>query len=181
MRDRILNRAKHEYTPRQRLAALALAAPFFLIILPLLIYRLGGWLDRALGWPALISPPANVILGGLLTLVGLALALWTIYVQFTLGRGTPIPVMATQKLIVRPPYSFCRNPMALGTIVGYLGLGVILGSPGAALVVILGAALLLTYIRRAEEQEMIARFGDDYLAYRAQTPFIIPRLRRRGP
>ncbi|MBK6433755.1 isoprenylcysteine carboxylmethyltransferase family protein [Candidatus Amarolinea dominans] len=89
--------------------------------------------------------------------------------------------MATQKLIVRPPYSFCRNPMTLGTIVAYLGIGVILGSPGAALVIILGAAALLTYIRRAEEQEMIARFGDEYLAYRDRVPFIIPRLRRRGP
>ena len=181
MRDRILKRAKHEYTPGQRLAALAAAAPFFLIILPLLIYRLGGWLDRALGWPALIYPPANVVLGGLMVLAGLALAVWTIYVQFTLGRGTPIPVMATQKLIVRPPYSFCRNPMTLGTIVAYLGIGVILGSPGAALVIILGAAAFLTYIRRAEEQEMIARFGDEYLAYRDRVPFIIPRLRRRGP
>ena len=104
MRDRILKRAKHEYTPGQRLAALAAAAPFFLILLPLLIYRLGGWLDRALGWPALLYPPVNALLGGLMALAGLALAVWTIYVQFTLGRGTPIPVMATQKLIVRPPF-----------------------------------------------------------------------------
>jgi protein-S-isoprenylcysteine O-methyltransferase Ste14 len=35
----------------------------------------------------------------------------------------------------------------------------------------------LSYIRLVEEQEMIARFGEEYLAYRRRAPFIIPRLR----
>ena len=38
----------------------------------------------------------------------------------------------------------------------------------------------LSYIRMAEEQEMVARFGVQYLAYRRRVPFIIPQLRRRG-
>jgi protein-S-isoprenylcysteine O-methyltransferase Ste14 len=29
-----------------------------------------------------------------------------------------------------------------------------------------------------EEQEMVARFGEEYLAYRRRVPFIIPKLRR---
>jgi protein-S-isoprenylcysteine O-methyltransferase Ste14 len=57
---------------------------------------------------------------------------------------------------------------------------VIAGSPGAALLVLLGAAALLTYIKVVEEREMVARFGEEYLAYRRSVPFIIPRLRRRG-
>ena len=86
--------------------------------------------------------------------------------------------MATQKLLICPPYSFCRNPMALGAIVLYLGVSVVAGSLGAALLVLLGAAVLLTYIKVAEEQEMVARFGEEYLAYRRQVPFLIPRPRR---
>jgi protein-S-isoprenylcysteine O-methyltransferase Ste14 len=178
MRDRLLKQANREYGPKQRLAVLAAAGALFVIILPLTLLRLGGRLDRVLGWPVLLYPPANAIAGGLMVLAGWPFALWTIYLQFTLGRGTPVPVVATQKLIIDPPYSLCRNPMALGTIVAYLGLSVIAGSPGAALVVLLGAATLLIYIKVVEEQEMVARFGEEYLAYRRRVPFLIPRLRR---
>ena len=76
-------------------------------------------------------------------LAGWLLGLWTNYVQFTLGRGTPVPVMATQKLLICPPYSYCRNPMALGAIVAYLGVCVVAGSPGAGLLWFLGAVAIL--------------------------------------
>jgi protein-S-isoprenylcysteine O-methyltransferase Ste14 len=178
MRDRLLKQTSREYGPKPRLALLAVAGVIFIIILPLALLRLGGWLDRALGWPALSYPPANAILGGLMALAGWLLGLWTNYVQFTLGRGTPVPVMATQKLLICPPYSYCRNPMALGAIVAYLGVSVVAGSLGAALLWLLGAVVLLTYIRLVEEKEMVARFGEEYLAYRRRVPFIIPRLRR---
>ena len=180
MRNRFLKQASREYSPRQRLAVLPALAVVFVVILPLALLYLGRLLDRALDWPALLHPPVNAIVGGLMILAGWLLALWTIYLQFTLGRGTPVPVVATQELIVRPPYSYCRNPMALGAIVLYLGVSVATGSPGAALLWLLGAAALLTYIRLVEEQEMVARFGEEYLAYRRRTPFIIPKLRRRG-
>ena len=178
MRDRFLKQTSREYGPKARLALLAVAGVLFLVILPWAIVRLGGWLDRVLGWPALRYPPANAIIGGLMILAGWLLGLWTNYVQFTLGRGTPVPVMATQELIVSPPYSYCRNPMALGAIVAYLGVCVVAGSPGAALLVAVGAIALLTYIRLVEEKEMVARFGEAYLAYRRRVPFIIPRLHK---
>ncbi len=177
MRERLLKQAGHEYNPKQRAALLAVAGVLFLVILPWALVRLGGRLDRVLDWPALLHPPVNAILGGLLVLAGWLLGVWSNYRQFTLGRGTPVPVMATQELIVCPPYSYCRNPMALGTIVAYGGVSVIMGSPGAALLVLLGAAVLLTYIKVVEEREMVARFGEAYLAYRRRVPFIIPRFR----
>ena len=89
--------------------------------------------------------------------------------------------MATQKLLIVPPYSYCRNPMTLGTAVAYGGVAVLRGSAGTLLLVILGAAALLTYIRVVEEREMAARFGQEYLDYRRRVPFLIPGLRRRGP
>jgi protein-S-isoprenylcysteine O-methyltransferase Ste14 len=180
MKDRLLQQTKREYGSNQRLAALAVEAVFFIGILPLALLLLGGLLDRWLGWPKLVLPPISAIVGALLIATGWGFGIWSVYVQFTLGRGTPVPLMATQKLIVQPPYSYCRNPMALGAIVLYLGVSVAAGSPGAALLWLLGAAALLTYIRLAEEKEMVARFGEEYLAYRRRTPFIIPKLWRGG-
>ncbi len=62
----------------------------------------------------------------------------------------------------------------------YGGVSVIVGSPGAALLALLGAAALLTYTKVVEEREMVARFGESYLAYRRRVPFIIPRLAGRS-
>ncbi len=176
MRDRLLKQASREYGELPRLLLLLPAGVLFVVLLPWALIHFGRLLDRVLHWSAPRAAPANAAVGGLMVAGGGLLALWTIYAQFTLGRGTPVPVMATQKLIVRPPYSYCRNPMALGTIVLYGGVSVAAGSPGAALLVLPGAAALLAYIRFIEEREMVARFGEEYLAYRREVPFLIPRI-----
>lgn len=176
MRERLLRQAQKEYPAGQRLLALLFAGLLFLGLLPLTLYRLGATLDRRLRWSRRGRGLPSLLLGALAVVGGFALALWSIYVQFTLGRGTPLPVMATQRLIIRPPYDRTRNPMALGTIAAYAGLALLLQSLGMLLFVALASLLLLAYIKRVEEWEMIARFGDAYLDYRRQTPFLLPRV-----
>jgi len=176
MKDKLLEQAKHEFSPKQRFVALLVLAPFFLIVLPFIIITLGSRIAHWLQWSPILYEPFNLILGWLLIVVGWIFGIWSIYIQFTLGRGTPVPLMATQKLIIRPPYSYCRNPMALGAIVMYLGVAILFGSMGAVVLVLLGASLLLTYIKRIEEREMEIRFGQEYLNYKKQTPFLIPRF-----
>lgn len=178
IQDRILKQAGREYRPGQRLAALAGLAPLFLLILPLALIRLGRAVDRRLDWPRRAFQPLSALAGGLAVLGGYAFAMWSIYTQFTAGRGTPVPLMATQKLVIQPPYSYCRNPMALGTILCYAGVAVLSGSPGALLLVIPGTAALLANIKRFEEREMVLRFGQEYLDYQQRTPFLIPRRPR---
>ena len=90
------------------------------------------------------------------------------------AKGTPSPTMATQKLLVGGPFSVCRNPMALDTILAYLGIGVVVGAPFAVGVVALFTAVLTLYIKTVEEKELLARFGDEYAAYKQHTPFLIP-------
>ncbi len=179
MKDRLLAQAGHEYSPKQRFVALLLLAPIFLFALPYLFRRLGARFDRLLRWPPILTRPFNLILGWLLILPSWLFALWSVASQFDIGRGTPVPLMATQKLVVQPPYTFCRNPMALGAIGMYLGVAVLFRSMGAVVLVLLSAGLLLTYIKRIEEKEMAIRFGQDYLAYKQRTPFLIPRFWNR--
>lgn len=178
IRNKLLKQAGHEYQPKQRLMALALEAVLFLGILPFALIHLGAAVDQWFGWPGFIYQPINGILGWLLIVISWLFAFWSIYVQFTIGRGTPVPLMATQKLITQPPYSYCRNPMALGAIGMYLGVAILFGSSGAMLLVLVGAALLLTYIRCVEEKEMKMRFGQEYMAYRQRTPFLFPHFHR---
>ena len=174
--DRLLEQAGHEYSPGRRAAALLLLAPIFLLLLPYLFIRLGTGLDQWLQWPQIIPPPFNLILGCLLVLPSWLFALWSVHSQFTIGRGTPVPLVATQQLIVEPPYTYCRNPMALGAFGMYLGVAILFRSIGALLLVLLFAGLLVAYIKRGEEKEMEIRFGEEYLAYKQRTPFLIPRF-----
>jgi len=176
MKDWIVRQANQPRSGWAQVLVLIPAAAIFPFLLPWGMMVLGRKIDGWLGIAALSLPPVNAILGGILIAVGLPLALWTIIAQLTRGHGTPVPIVATQKLIIEPPYTLCRNPMVLGTLMAYLGLAVIIGSPGTALVVAVFGALLLFYVKRIEEQEMLERFGADYEAYRKRTPFLIPRI-----
>ena len=179
MKDKLIKQARHEYNPKQRTLALLFLAPIFLIILPLFFVALGAKLDQRLQWPPLPPQPINLGLGLLLILAGFLLGIWSVYSQFTIGRGTPVPLMATQKLVVQPPYTYCRNPMALGAIAAYLGVAVFFQSVGAVILALLFAGALLIYIKLVEEKEMELRFGQEYLAYKGRTPFLIPRFLNR--
>jgi protein-S-isoprenylcysteine O-methyltransferase Ste14 len=177
--DRLVALAKREYSARSRLAALAAEAVLFVGIIPLALLLLGPWIDGSLGLPRLVWGWITVVVGCLVVAAGCGLALWSIYLQFTLGRGTPVPAMATQRLVVRPPYTYCRNPMTLGTAMMYSGVAVLAGSIAALLLVLLSTVLLLTYVKTIEEKELEIRFGQEYEDYRQTTPLLLPRLRRR--
>ncbi len=179
MKNKLLEQTKREYSPKQRLVALLVEAIFFMIIFPFVLIALGKLLDQWLQWPPILYKTINLFLGWLFIVAGWLFSMWSIYTQFTIGRGTPVPLMATQKLIVQPPYTYCRNPMALGAIVMYLGVAILFGSIGAGVLVLFGAGWLLTYIKRIEEKEMEIRFGQEYLDYRQRTPFLIPRFWKR--
>jgi protein-S-isoprenylcysteine O-methyltransferase Ste14 len=87
--------------------------------------------------------------------------------------------MPTQRLITTGPFQYCRNPMTLGTILAYLGLSIGAATIVGTIVVAALAALLLVYLKRMEEKELAERFGEEYLAYKRDVPFILPRMPRR--
>jgi protein-S-isoprenylcysteine O-methyltransferase Ste14 len=157
-------------------------APVFLGLLPFLVAGVGPRMDRRLGLPPLAGGGASRIAGALLVVLGYSLAFWTIDAQLNRGRGTPLPVMPTQELLTDGPFHYCRNPMTLGAILAYVGLALVARTTSGAAFVLTLTAVLLTYLTRLEEGELLERFGDAYEAYKQDTPFIIPRAvpRRRG-
>ena len=155
-----------------------LAGPVFLGLLPFLVAGVGPRLDRRLGLPALRIGRVNRVVGGLLTVLGFSLGFWSVNTQLTRGRGTPLPVMPTQELLTEGPFRCCRNPMTLGAILAYLGIGIAARTIAGTVLVLSLAASLVVYLKRFEEGELAERFGEAYLAYKRETPFIIPRLPR---
>lgn len=162
-----------------RVAALALAGAFFLGVIPYLILVVGPRADRRLHLDVLAPGLVSLAVGGLVLSVGMALAFWTVFVQVTQGQGTPLPIMPTQRLLTGGPYRYCRNPMVLGTVLAYLGVSIAAATVSGAAAVLLFGGLLVLYAKGVEEKELTERFGQDYVAYMRQVPFIIPFRRHR--
>jgi len=170
--------AKREHSSGQQVITLALAGLLIVGMIPFLVVVGSLAIDRWLQLPSFFVGAINPIAGLILAFSGLGLGLWSIHAQITIGRGTPVPLVPTKKLVVQPPFTYCRNPMTLGTILAYLGVCVWIGSISALGIVAILTTLLLSYVKFIEEKELAARFGAEYLAYKRETPFILPRKPR---
>jgi protein-S-isoprenylcysteine O-methyltransferase Ste14 len=170
---RIIRQTRREYSAGARLVAISGEALVFVIAIPALLYWLSTvgedrWRFR--------SSHALSVFSLILAALGLLLGLWTVWVQYRHARGTPVPIMATKKLLTNGPYALCRNPMLLGTILYYAGVSTYISSFVAVLGTVLFSVLMTVFVKFVEEKEMSLRFGDEYLRYMRRTPFIIPRL-----
>lgn len=159
----------------QRIAATTVAGVLIVLLLPLLIRWLSGLMDRGLGLRVMYNTSATGIIGLLIAVVGGVFALWPILLQLLQAQGSPIPSLPTQRLLRSGPFRFSRNPMALGTIILYIGLAIWFNSWSALILVLFLSAVLLAYIKRVEEPELEERFGEAYRQFRRETPFLVPR------
>ena len=168
--------SEREYSKAQRLMAIIFGGILFWIIIPFFIVVGSALMDPWLSLPRFLHRSVNTIIALVFMVAGWLFANWTVKVQFSLGRGTPIPLMATQKLVVKRPYTYCRNPMTLGTTAFYLGIAIWTGSLSALILALIYPVGILIYIKLIEEKELEQRFGLEYLEYKRRTPFLIPRF-----
>ena len=177
--DKFKKWAEHEYSKKQRAIAVVFGGFIFWIVIPSFIIVFSCYIDQWLRLPKFRYGLINPVIGLVFMVAGWLFANWTVKVQFTVGKGTPIPLMATQKLIAKGPYTYCRNPMTLGTDLFYLGVALWLGSISALGLSLVYPVGILIYIKLVEERELEKRFGSEYLEYRRNTPFLIPKIPKR--
>ena len=150
---------------------------FFLGLLLMIVIEVGiGWVCGdwgriRLGW-------LNQVLGPVLTIGGIALVIWSVLTQYIIGNGTPAPKVATQKLVTQGPYFYTRNPMTLGALFLYSGIGIWMSSGVLIILSVIVFSILLTFIYLHETRELVERFGEEYLDYRKRTPFLFPNFWR---
>jgi len=116
------------------------------------------------------------LLSTLFILAGLTLFLSTVYLFRTFGRGTLAPWTPTQKLVIRGPYQYCRNPMITGVFFILLAETLFLNSTN--ILICAGTFFLINtiYFLLKEEPDLYKRFGDEYLNYKKHVPRWIPNL-----
>ncbi len=96
------------------------------------------------------------------------------------GKGTPAPIDAPKKLVIRGLYRFTRNPMYLGMLMVILAWAVLFQAAGLAVYPVMVAVGFHTFIRLYEEPHLKREFGSEYSAYTAQVGRWLPRLPRKS-
>ena len=181
--DKLAETSSNQPSFRRRFLAKALPVFVYSCLFPALLFLIPKfYLDRWLGLPTFLTPVVRFILGGSFITLGSIFILWSIRAQKEIGKGTPMPLMATQKLVIQKPYSYSRNPMFFGVINLFIGISILFNSISSLVMVLLFSVTLLMFTKFFEEKELELRFGDEYLAYKKDTPFFIPTpkfLRRK--
>lgn len=136
---------------------------------------IGIMIDRLLGLGKFLPTPYNWL--GLLVFVPAGLSLLrTAWVFVSQGKGTPVPYEATQHLVTEGPYRYLRNPMELSLTFLMGGIGIILASYFGIFLFFYTFMVCHLYTKGVEEDEMEARFGQEWLEYKARVPRWIPRI-----
>jgi protein-S-isoprenylcysteine O-methyltransferase Ste14 len=166
--------------PRIRRRQLAAYMAIF-VVAPVFTYVVGGWLDSALSLPRVPQFPWNLILGFLVFVPSLATGIKATRQLYARGLGLPWGEadrrVQSTRLVTEGIYAYTRNPMTLGYSLLPCGMGIMFRSPGMAMFVPTLVLLVnVSILKFVEEPNLEERFGEEYKAYKARTPFLVPRI-----
>ena len=118
-------------------------------------------------------PSGAFYLGIGLMIAGILLRQWSIAV---LGRyfSRTVGVQEGQAVVDRGPYRLVRHPAYTGSLLTIVGLGFVLQSWGAVLVLIAFFGVAFGYRIHVEEAVLTSKLGDEYVAYAKRTKRLIP-------
>jgi len=121
-----------------------------------------------------ITPPARLFIatGFVLTLIGLAFALWA---RYYLGRSWDafISLKKDHKLVQTGPYAIVRHPIYSGFMLAAIGTALVIGE----LRCFIAAALVIgawTYKSGCEEMFLLDHFGAEYRKYCGKVKRLLP-------
>jgi protein-S-isoprenylcysteine O-methyltransferase Ste14 len=137
---------------------------------PPLVY-LGFWLlgllvDRLAGFALPLEISTRIAAVAILVTLGAMIGL-AANQRFIRAKVDVRPWKATSGVIRSGIYRFTRNPMYLGMALGYLGLALGTASPSALVFFVPLVAVIQTQVIAREERYLAAKFGGEYLDYKA--------------
>ncbi len=120
--------------------------------------------------------PKSLLLGFSIVIVGELLRLWGVAFAGSETRTTG-PVGGTF-LVTTGPFAYVRNPLYLGNMLIYVGIGVMSNALFPWLMIAALTYFLLQYslIVSLEEEHLDVAFGEEYQRYRASVPRFFPKL-----
>ncbi|MBI4548357.1 MAG: isoprenylcysteine carboxylmethyltransferase family protein [Ignavibacteriae bacterium] len=120
----------------------------------------------------------NLIIGFCVVLLGEFIRLWAVALAGSETRTTG-PVGGTF-LITRGPFAYVRNPLYLGNMLMYLGIGIMSMAlfPWLPVVALIYLMFQYSLIVSLEEEYLLRAFGPEYVQYCESVPRFFPRLKK---
>lgn len=118
----------------------------------------------------------SLVVGFCLALAGEAIRFWGVAVAGTETRTTG-PVGGTH-LFIDGPFAYVRNPLYVGNMMMYVGVGIMSNALMPYLVMLAYGFFVLQYtmIVTKEEEYLQRAFGEEYERYVQNVPRFMPRL-----
>ncbi len=118
----------------------------------------------------------TIILGAVCALLGEAIRFWGVAYAGSLTRVTGS--VGAPEVIVAGPFAYVRNPLYVGNILLYIGIGVMSNALFPWLLVVASVYFVFQYslIVSLEEEFLEEEFGAAYLEFKKQVPRFLPRL-----
>ena len=163
----IIPRSRRHGTPiryEDRSSRLLISLSMFLSLIIAFLFAASG----------ITSLPSGAFYLGIgLMIAGILLRQWSIAV---LGRyfSRTVGVQEGQAVVDRGPYRLVRHPAYTGSLLTMVGLGFVLQSWGAVLVLIAFFGVAFGYRIHVEEAVLTSKLGDEYVAYAKKTKRLIP-------
>ncbi|WP_196259189.1 methyltransferase family protein [Pelagibacterium limicola] len=121
---------------------------------------------RFLAAPAVLA--IQTLAGVLLVLAGLTLDIWA-FRLFKAAGTNPEPFKPTTAIVVDGPYRMTRNPMYVGFLLLFTGIGLVFALEWTLILVPLLWLTLDRVVVRREEAYLTAKFGAAYTDFLART------------
>ncbi len=111
---------------------------------------------------------------------GAAIYFWCLWDFAVTGRGTPAPIDAPKKLVVKGLYRYVRNPMYTGVLSLILGWATMYNSYELLKYAILMWVIFYMVVLIYEEPMLKRQFGESYERYRKSVRRWLPGRRYIG-
>ena len=131
-------------------------------------------LPRAIGTDA-SAPTLYSSIGFLPMVLGVAIYLWCAWDFATAGQGTPAPIDAPKRLVVRGLYRYVRNPMYVGVLTVLFSESIVFRSTRILTYAIVVFVFFNLMVILYEESALKRKFGASYEVYLKTVPRWIPR------
>ncbi len=120
-------------------------------------------------------PSWTFFLGIIFVFLGIIVRQWSIAV---LGRffSPMVGIQEGQRVINHGPYRLVRHPSYTGYLMILIGIGFMIQSWGAVLIILVTWSIVLGYRINVEEKVLISNLGQEYIKYMKKTKRLIPYI-----